>query len=36
MESAPVRFAATISSLLLQTKNEAIGELAEVRSQLLI
>lgn len=34
MEAEPVQFAATISTLLLQTKNEAIGELADVRSQL--
>lgn len=34
MESEPVRFVATTSTLLLQTKNEAIKELADVRSQL--
>ena len=34
MASEPVLFVATISTLLLQTKNEAIGELADVRSQL--
>ena len=33
MASEPVLFVATISTLLLQTKNEAIGELADVRSQ---